>query len=151
MIRGAHDRKDIRRTCVRRLIAALVLLLPVVCVAEDDTAPDRSVSIAGDEDALTVIVEDARLRDVLEFLAHYESLTVESCVPLERQVTVEIIALPLANVLEILLRDFDFELETGSAVQTPRRLRILPKFVCRASCDMESDVFGPREARNASR
>lgn len=139
-----------QRGVVRRLIATLVLLLSAVSIADRDTAPTRSVSIAGTEESMTLIVEDARLRDVLEYLAHYQALLVESCVTLEEQVTLEIVALPLAGVLAVLLQDYDVELAPDDPAALPRRLRILPRFACSMSCGVRADVFGARAARNAS-
>ncbi len=89
---------------------ALLFLLLSAGVAADRGAPERSVTVGGTRESLTVIAEEASLHDVLSYVAHHQRLAVEAHVALDEAVRVEIVEQPLPRVIRRLLRDYNFTL-----------------------------------------
>lgn len=107
-------------------------------------APERSVTVGGTRDALTVIAEEASVRDVLRYVAHHQRLTVEAHVALDDIVQVEILEQPLADVIRRLLRDYNFTLvlDARGGDAASGRLWVHPRSEAASRRLAQAEVFG---------
>ncbi len=114
------------RTVGQRAAPCRALLLLFACAALP-VAAEPSVSVAGSSDSLSLIVQDASLRGVLEVVAGHQRLAVEAHAALDETVSVEYLDVPLAGLVRQLLRDYNFTLELTPGADVAGRLWIHPR------------------------
>ncbi|MGH8221876.1 MAG: HEAT repeat domain-containing protein [Woeseiaceae bacterium] len=73
-------------------------------------AADSSVRVSVDGELIAVSAADVRVREVLEAIARHGSLEIRSAAPLDRRVTLDTAAVPLADLLRQLLPDHSYVL-----------------------------------------
>lgn len=118
------------RTLGRAALGGALFLLPLaVGLPQAGDGGERSISVGGTAEALTVIAEDVALHDVLDVLGRHQRLTVELHAALDERVTVEIVERDLEAVIRELLRDYNFTLERyGASSEGPAgRLWVHPR------------------------
>lgn len=116
-----------------------------------DAVPDPSLSVGGTRNELTVIAEDVSLRDVLEYIAHHQRLSVEAHVPLHETITIALIEQPLSDVLGLLLRNYSFALQLSNSDAYGNRLWIYPRDSAETPPLAQPDYFGVAGVKSAKR
>lgn len=142
-----------RATLKQRATTGRALLLFCVSLfsAVDVAATDPSVSIGGERHALTVIAEDVSLRDVLEYIAHHQRLSVESYVPLHEPITISLVEQPLQAIITLLLRDYSFTLHVTHDDAGANKLWIYPLDESVMPLLSQADYFGVGNLKSAMR